>query len=264
MTNRRVIGFDREIRAEWLDAVAAKVADGCSPRDVRLWLDTFLKDQVGGDGGGGNRGKTITVLSRIWSNVPAPCRDIRDRALDLVQQVGSDERLAIHWAMATAVYPFFGEVTSAVGRLLALQGDVRRQAILKRLADSWGDRPAVGRAGRAIWSSLASWGVMSETDCRGQYAPLQKKRSITMTTTGLLVEASVLTGGSKPIPLTAMTSWPGLFPFELADVAASVRASHQITIARQGGDLEMLEIAPYRLGVGAIEPNKRSIRGILR
>ncbi len=240
MTNRRVIGFDRELRAEWLDAVAAKVVDGGSQRDVREWLDTFLADQLGGNGGGGNRGKTITVLSRIWSNVPKPCREIRDRALELIQHVDSEERLAIHWAMATAVYPFFGDVTVAVGRLLVLQGDVERHAVLKRMSEAWGDRPAVSRASRAIWSSLAQWGVMRETDRRGRYGHHERKHPASMEVTRLLIESVIHSTDRRAVPLSAIACWPGLFPFELTDIAAGIARSTEISISREGSDLEMV------------------------
>ncbi len=242
MSNRRIIGFDRKIKLEWLDAVASKVADGESPTAIRAWLNMFLKDQLGGNGHGCNRCKTITVLSRIWSNVPMSCRGIRNRAIKLLQQVDSEERLAIHWSMATAVYPFFRDVTMAVGRQLSLQGDVQRYVVLKRLAESWGDRPAVHRAGSAIWSSFVSWGVMNETKHRGRYTPLNRQYPVSMATTGLLIEASVRSSKYISLPITAIKSLPGLFPFALNDVAASLHASGQVTITRQGSNLEMLQL----------------------
>ncbi|MEQ9616804.1 MAG: hypothetical protein RLN60_02085 [Phycisphaerales bacterium] len=259
MTNRRVIGFDREIRAEWLDAVAAKVSDGGSPRDVRNWLDTFLADQLGGKGGGGNRGKTITVLSRIWSNVPKPCREIRDRALNLLQHVDSEERLAIHWAMATAVYPFFGDVTATVGRLLALQGDVERHAVLKRLSETWGERPAVSRACRAIWSSLAQWSAMKEGGRRGRYCQLDRKHPASMEVTRLLLESVIRSSDRLAMPLSAISTWPGLFPFELTDISASIAHSTEITVSREGIDLEMVRaIKSDRPQAGNLDPRLRS------
>lgn len=223
MNARRVIGFDRELRLEWLDAVAARVAAGDAPEQVRVWLDDYLADALGGRGGGGNRGKTITVLGRIWSNVPAPCRELRDRAITTLGAVSSQERIAVHWALATAVYPFFGDVTTAVGRLLALQGDVERHAVLKRLTGSWGDRPAVSRACRAIWSSLIRWGVMKETERRGRYRPLDQKIPVSAEPTTLLIESVVQSGERRSPSLSAKSSWPGLFPFELRDLDPSYR-----------------------------------------
>lgn len=239
MSARNVIGYDRELRQEWLDAVAARVAAGDPPEQVRVWLDGYLSDVLGGKGRGGNRGKTVTVLGRIWSNVPASCRDLRDRAIATLGSVSAQERIAVHWGMATAVYPFFGDVTNAVGRLLALQGDVERHAVLKRLAGSWGDRPAVSRACRAIWSSLIHWRVMEETDRRGRYRPLEQRVPVSAETTSLLVEAVLHSAGRRSISVTALSGWPGLFPFQLRDLSESVAGSTSVIVRREGTDSEL-------------------------
>jgi len=240
VNGRKVIGFDREIRLEWLDAVAARVAAGDSPQETRAWLDDYLHDVVGGEGRSGNRGKTITVLCRIWSNVPGPSRSLRDRALATLESVTSQERVAVHWALATSVYPFFGDVVSVVGRLLALQGDVERHAVLKRLTDSWGDRPAVSRAGRAIWSSLIHWGVMQETNRRGRYRQLERKHLVSTKVTRLLIEAIVQSTGRQSISLSAMSSWSGLFPFKLRDPSRSLADSTEVFVTHHGGVPEVL------------------------
>jgi len=172
MTQRRVIGFDRELNIEWLDAVAARVAAGDSPESARAWLDAHLSDLLGGVGRGGHRGKTITVLSRIWSSVPANRVAIRNRALALLSSGDMADRLGIHWAMSMTAYPFFAEVMGVVGRRLALQGEVDRQAVVRRMVELWGDRPAVSRGSRAVWTSVIGWGVLRESERRGRYIPL--------------------------------------------------------------------------------------------
>jgi hypothetical protein len=240
MSSTRVIGFDRELQLDWLDAVAARVASGAQPGEVREWLDVYLGDQLGGEGPGGHRGKTVTVLGRIWSNVPSHCRTIRDDALQVITNVPQHERLAVHWAMATAIYPFFGEVTATVGRLLSLQGDVVRAAVIKRLAESWGDRPAVRRATRAVWTSLAAWQTMTPTAARGHYQMRASRHPTSAATTRLLVEATMYATHRDAISMQELQSWPGFYPFAMTDLRSSVVASSQLMITREGIDLEML------------------------
>ena len=50
---RKTIGFDRELRLQWLDAVAAKAAEGTEARTVRSWLEEYLSDTLPGDQHGG-------------------------------------------------------------------------------------------------------------------------------------------------------------------------------------------------------------------
>lgn len=194
MSPRRVIGFDRELKLEWLDAVASRAAAGEPPERVRVWLDDHLSDLLGGSGKGGHRGKTITVLTRIWANVPRECVEVRDRAIRLLGDGDSTDRLGLHWSMAMAVYPFFAEVVGVIGRLLVLQGEVDRQAVVRRMLESWGDRPAVSRGCRAVWTSITSWGVLAEGARRGRYTPLPFPREVSPQVGTVLSDALAIAG----------------------------------------------------------------------
>lgn len=216
MSERRVIGFDREIRLEWLDAVASRAAAGNTPAQTRQWLDGHLADALGGIGRSGHRGKTVTVLTRIWVNVPTHCVPLRNRAVKLLSSGDASDRLALHWAMASAVYPFFRDVTGVVGRLLTLQGSVERQAVLRRVIESWGDRPAVSRGCRAVWTSITSWGALSEGGRRGLYSRPVHPISVSVDTTALLAKASVPGGQICDLAAPSVVSNFSLFPFVAA------------------------------------------------
>jgi hypothetical protein len=212
MTVRRVIGFDRELRLEWLDAVAARAVTGDTPKAARNWLDTYLADRLGGQGRSGHRGKTVTVLARIWVNVPPHCLELRDRALQILEEGDASDRLGLHWAMAAAVYPFFADVVNVVGRLLALQGEVERRVVIGRVVESWGDRAAVSRGSRAVWSSVVAWGVLGEGRKRGIYTKRPVPLEVSAPVRGVLLDAfgkPDLARNVKQRPASA----PGLFPF---------------------------------------------------
>ena len=69
---RRIIGFDRRIRLEWLDAAADGAAAGLAPADLRSSLVRRLEGEVAGGGTPHQaRGKTATVLLHVWARVPA-------------------------------------------------------------------------------------------------------------------------------------------------------------------------------------------------
>lgn len=234
MTDRRTIGFDRELRLEWLDAVAARAASGATAAEIREWLNVYLADSLGGESRSGNRGKTITVLCRIWVNVPHDRRQFRERAAECLGAGDETHRLALHWAMALAVYPFFGEVTSVVGRLLALQGEVERQSVLRRLAESWGDRPAVSRAGRAVWTSIVNWGVLEESDKRGVYTKLPRRLTVSPLALGVLAEGALLSVGRRSIGVDALPSLPALFPFEVCQSPDGLRKADEVVVIPEG------------------------------
>lgn len=214
MTQRRVIGFDRELKIEWLDAVASRVTAGDSPRQARNWLDSHLGDLLGGDGRSGHRGKTVTVLSRIWANVPPSRSWLRDRAAGLLAAGDLVDRVGIHWAMSMAAYPFFVEVAEVVGRLLVLQGEVDRQVVVRRMLEAWGDRPAVSRGSRAVWTSMIGWGVLREAERRGRYMQLASALSVSDDVSSLLLD-SLAHCRTGTMHSRRGAHAPALFPFAI-------------------------------------------------
>jgi len=241
-TSRQRIGFDRELELGWLDATAAFVADGSSPAETRSKLDQLLQDRLGGNGGGGHRGKTVTVLTRIWSNVPEECIPLRDDAIEQLARVDEAGRLGLHWAMTTAVYPFFNDVCTTVGRLLALQGEVTRAAVLSRMQQSWGDRPAVSRATRAVWTSVVNWGTLSPLSRKGQYAAPARVHEMPGSLTEALTESLAIAVSPKPLSLTEAQAAHGHYPFQLTSVRQAVKASHRLALSREGSDLDLIRI----------------------
>lgn len=231
MSERRVIGFDRELRLEWLDAVASRAAAGDAPEVVRPWLDEHLADVLGGKGRSGNRGKTVTVLTRIWVNVPPRCLPLRNKAVGLLAAGDATDRLALHWAMASAVYPFFADVVTVMGRLLALQGEVERQAVIRRVVEAWGDRPAVSRGCRAVWHSVKGWGVLDEGSKRGLYTRRSGLPKPSPAVQGLLFDALTINAERPKAPLRDALLPPGLFPFA-ASVTSQAMAAPPLVTAR--------------------------------
>ena len=84
MPERRRIGFDRTIAAEWLDAAVARLLTGEAPDATRKFLWDFLEDVEPGTTNNSSRGKTLTVLTRIWVSVPKQSEPLKQAALQCV------------------------------------------------------------------------------------------------------------------------------------------------------------------------------------
>ena len=93
---------------------AGRVAAGDTSDEVRNFLWNFLEGVVAGDSVHSGRGKTLTVLSRIWVVVPERAKPLRDAALRCIVSATAEQRVAIHWAMAVGKYPFFENIRSSV------------------------------------------------------------------------------------------------------------------------------------------------------
>ena len=243
MKGRDSIGFDRDIWLDWLDATAGQVAAGANIEAVRQYLHVFLEGVVSNNGPRSARQKTITVLSRIWSKAPEDCVTLRDHALRALESAPASERVAIHWAMCIAAYPFFADVLRAVGRLIAIQGDVDLAAVYRRIAEAWGQRPTARRAARRVVRSIVRWGILKDTARRGIYRPLPQKLPIGQPVGDILIQALLVNNCLGPIPVGHIHTDPTLFPFELAVSPGHLRSSTLFRVHRQGLDMDLVELA---------------------
>ncbi len=232
MTGRSGVVLDRHIRRAWLDAAAAASARGLTEEEFRAELGRLLEDQLPGDPTHGALGKTRTVLSHIWSRVPPPARPLRDEALNLFEGADPTGRLALHWGMCLATYPFFRDLTTMIGRLLAIQGVATRGQIRRRAAELFGERTTIQRAVPTLIASLREWGVLVETD-RGTFVN-QALPVADLAIQRWLVEAIFLSNASHSARFDDLARHPALFPFTLTLVFHDLRDHPRLDVFRLG------------------------------
>ena len=238
---RPIIGFDRKIRLRWLDATAEWTAQGLAAPAIRGQLERLLDDQVAGEGPHSARGKTMTVLLHVWAAVPDELAPLRNDGLALLHGRGGRDRLPLHWGMCLATYPFFRDVAAATGRLLALQGAAAQAQIVRRMAESWGERTTATRAVQRIVRSCVDWGVLVETGDRGTYAPAAK---IPVPGVGpWLLEAGLVGSGRREYPLRALAAGAAFYPFDMNLSGQEVRGNPRLEICRQGLDEDVVMLA---------------------
>jgi hypothetical protein len=244
--NRRAkIGFDRRIDLEWLDAISARVAAGADVREARQYVWQLLDGVVRGATSKSARGKTLTVLSHIWSEVPELAAPLRTRAIAELRIAAPEERLAIHWAMMIGTYPAFADVATAAGKLLALQGSFSLAMLTKRMVDAWGGRSTMVRAAQRIVRSMVQWGVLVDTPTRGTYRR-GAMRKVGAGPARVLIEAVLVDSRASALPVEQAVGHPSLFPFELCVDASHLRKDVQFLIHRQGWREDVIELAPLR------------------
>jgi len=244
MTKRQGIGIDRRLDIEWLDAVAGKVAAGAPEADIRHFLFRLLDGVVaGGNRCGTARYKTVVVLSRTWVNVDPSLRNLRDRSAKLLPTLGGEQRIALHWAMLTAAYPFFRDVTENTGRLLAIQGDLALAQLTRRMREEWGDRSTMTRAVQRVVRSMVQWGVLIDSDTRGIYKRSTKDIVVQPPVGELLLEALLLRSEGRSLLVEQALRHPCFFPFHMALQAQRLRESGRFDVHRQGLDVDIVTLA---------------------
>ena len=233
----RIVGFDRKLRLDWLDSTIGLCLDGLGPSTLVERLDSRLAGEVSGNAA---RCKTITVLLRIWANVPEQRRNLRDEALNLASRVDPGERLWLHWGMSLLAYPFFRDVASVVGQLGNLQGTLRQAQVQRRMIEGWGQRTTVERAVQRLLRTFVEWQVLTETALRGQYAVTPSRRTENPDLVFWLFDCALRVHDAEQVQLHELARLPYVFPFDLTASVNELRLSSRFEVTRQGLDLEMV------------------------
>ena len=238
------IGFSQRVRIEWLEYTADLVLSGKDKPSVEDALQTLLKDKVsiGGQAERGNREKIITILMKVWLTVPPELESLRVAGLGLLKRLSGHERTAVHWGMATAVYPFWSSVASQVGRLVRLQGSAAAVQVQRRVREQYGERETVSRAARRVLRSFLDWGVLKETSKKGVYTAEPPVTIEDPWLTTWLIEASLNARANRSAPLKDLLNGPNLFPFRLQPLGSDrlTAGCSKIEILRHGLDEDLV------------------------
>ena len=243
MKRRSRIGFSQRIQLDWLEYTANLALAG-SPRDeIVAALGERLKDKlsIGSEPEWGSRNKAITILTKVWVTVPMDLQSLRNEGLEHLRDRGPNDRMLVHWCMCMAVYPFFGTVADAVGRLLRLQGTAGAAQVQRRLRERFGERETVARAAQRILRACIDWGVLRETEQRGLYRGAAKRPINDVPLALWAIKAVLFATGDSPRPASTLLRGPHLFPFAMAlPSLGELEACEALDIFRHGLDQEVL------------------------
>lgn len=238
----KIIGLDRSLRLEWLDAISSLIVAGNPRETVRDRMAVLLDSDDARILGSTAKRKSITVLSRVWLTPPPAAVSLRDNALLLLSQVSADERIAIHWAMLSAVYPFFCDVTRLVGSNLDINGEISLSQLTRRLVVSWGDRSTLRRATQRLMRSLVQWGMLNDSGKPGVYLRSNKRIAVSQKVMEILLEGLLISNNCS-MSLLQLEKHPSNFPFVIKLNIRELRRNTRIRIHHQGDHSDMIEIA---------------------
>ena len=142
-SKKPLVGFDRYVENAWMDQAAKLVVDGNNLNDVNQKLDEYLIPSINGET---SRRKTKNILTATWVKSSAVESAYKQEAVALFANASSQERLAIHYAMSIATYPFFMSLSKILGRLFKLQDEVSNTEFYRRVIETVGDRESIKRA----------------------------------------------------------------------------------------------------------------------
>lgn len=238
------IGFSQRVRLEWLERTANLVLAGNDEASIYNALQELFEDKlsVGGNAKRGNREKVITILMKIWVRPPRDLHPLQREGLKLLSHLPREDHIAVHWGMAMAVYPFWGNVAANVGRLLRLQKTAAASQVQRRMREQYGERGTVSRAARRVLRSFVDWEVLKETSEKGIYTAGLLLAIAQVELIAWLAEAFLHAQANDSVPLSTFFNATSLFPFRLSPVSTAhlAAASERLEVLRHGLDQDLI------------------------
>ncbi len=241
---RKVVGIDRKIKRAWLDAALDRLAQDGDEKELRAFLDEYLKDELPGKE---SRAKAVGIVLKIWSSVPRERLPLRDRAVALLPRISGQERVWLHLGMAALAYPFFRDTAEVVGRLLALQDDFTTAQVQARMLTTWGDRVTSKLATRYLLNTLVDWDVLRSTKKQGHFLPTRKMTASIPELELWLLESLLSSSAADEIEAQQLLRLPESFPFQVNVGVADLRKHEGFDIHRQGLDMDMVALCKVKL-----------------
>lgn len=223
------IGFDRYIERAWLEQISKWVAQEKNRDELHELVDDYLAPFING---ATSLRKTKNVLFGVWVNSSDENEPFKKQAIHLLQNFSNDERLAIHWGLSIASYPFFASLVRLIGRLLRLQDDIISKELVRRSVELHGDTESVRRASTRLLQSLGEWEVLIP-ESKSLFHPPKKIAIHNPELVTWLLASVFFSNGKDRITIDEIITDPAWFPFEFHQSLFQVNQSSLLEIVHQ-------------------------------
>ena len=236
------IGFNRNIKLDWLDTTAAFCAETDDPAEIRARLQQILaQDRTGKEA----IRKSIDVLLHIWHKSQESVPDLRQQAIHTFQTTAvPGDRLWLHYGLTVVAYPFFWQCASTIGQLIRFEDTITNRMVVKRMTAELGELGSLERSVRRVIASLRDWNIL--TDSGKQHAYLPRYHALSASTLELeawLLACVLKAHPGEELPFPDLVNHPALFPFHFTTTAGQLRDHAAFAIHRQGLGLDMVRAA---------------------
>jgi len=237
----KLLGFDRQIKKEWLDITMELLVEGKNIREIREQQERFMAVDLPGKDA---RRKTRLVISRIWLDNNRNLVILRRKVLEILKENPEIDTRIFHWGMSLATYPFFRDIAAICGRLIALQGYVKVSQVHDRISKIWGERSTLTRACSRVIQTMKLWGTIENTERSALYTTNERNAIAVerQSETTWLIQSLLYGKESRSIAIEEIERTPELFPFKIEARLDSLIVSDEIEVSRQGLKMNLITL----------------------
>lgn len=233
------IGFNRNIRLTWLDAVAALCLETEDLREIRSRLQSIIQQEVSSPT---NIRKTIDILVNIWLKSAETVPRLHSMGLNHFRETTTPtDRLWLHYGMTLMAYPFFYTVAAIIGQESRYEETITPSFIRQRIYAELGELGSVRDATRRVIYSLNDWSILIDGEKRNTYIP--QRRVFNANDKNIetwLLACGLSAAPNEEMPVPDLLNLPSLYPFHFSINTRELRESSLFEISRQGMGMNMV------------------------
>lgn len=235
------IGFNRNVKLDWLDAIASFVLETEDQLEIRARLESIMFDVEGVE----TKRKNIDILVNIWLKTKENSPVLYSEAKELYSGIIiPSDRLWLHYGMTLIYYPYFREVALLVGQICRHEDQFTKIMVKERLIDSRGELGSLERSLRYVLSSMKDWGILSKGKNQSIYIANRKNFKTENKNLELwLLACSLHAHPANQLPFEDLLRLTELFPFRFSINVDHLRTNQKFYIQRQGAGIIMVELA---------------------
>ena len=235
------IGFNRNIKLDWLNATASFCAETDDPGEIRQRLEGVLSHDRSGTEA---IRKSIDILINIWHKNKEEYPAITEFAVKHFKETfNPSDRVWLHFGLTSLYYSFFRETASVIGRLSKRGSLITNKEVIKQLVSERGHLGSLERSAQRIVSSLRDWDVLFESDqsftYRSRYRELETESQELQ---AWLLQCAFIGKHVEQIPFEDLIRLPELFPFNITVGLDYIRKFTPFSVYRAGGGINIIEL----------------------
>lgn len=235
------IGFNRNIKLDWLNATASFCAETDDPSEIRQRLEGVLSHDRSGTEA---IRKSIDILINIWHKNKEEYPSQTEFAVKHFKETfNPSDRVWLHFGLTSLYYSFFRETASVIGRLSKRGSLITNKEVIKQLVSERGHLGSLERSAQRIVSSLRDWDVLFESDqsftYRSRYRELETESQELQ---AWLLQCAFIGKHVEQIPFEDLIRLPELFPFNITVGLDYIRKFTPFSVYRAGGGINIIEL----------------------
>ena len=236
------IGFNRNIKLDWLNATASFCAETDDPSEIRERLDAVLaQDRSGAEA----IRKSIDILVNIWHKNGEQYPELLEFAIKHFQDTfHPSDRVWLHFGLTSLYFSFFRETASVIGKLSKRGSLITNKEVIKQLISERGHLGSLERSAQRIVSSLREWDILTDSDQSFAYqARFRELETDNQELEAWLLKCAFIGKNVEQIPYEDLIRLPELFPFHIKIGSDYLRKNTPFSVYRAGGGINMIELS---------------------